>query len=825
MLDTLRILHLEDSDSDAELTRFELRRAGIACELRRVAGAREFRAALDDFSPDLVLADYRIPGYGGMEALADTASRRPGIPFIIVSGTLGEERAIEAMRAGATDYVLKDALRKLGPAISRALADAEERAARQLAQEQLRETEQRFRLFADNLPGVMFIKGPDGRYVFLNAGAEELFARLIPGYRRGGPPEAVRLPEGLTEKMLALDRQMLDTGQPTESLDSFEAGGRRRYMRTTKFPIPGRGGEGMLVGGISLDVTAKKEAEDALRLQQRAVEASYNAILIVDAHEPDLPIVYVNAAFERITGYAFAEALGRNCRFLQGTDRDQPELGKIRAGLAEGRDVHATLRNYRKDGELFWVDLYVSPVRDPATGEVTHFVGIQHDVTESRRQEEALRHNANHDLLTGLANRRLLGDRLERSVVWARRYDGRVTVAFLDLDRFKRINDSLGHGAGDHVLQVVAARIKSCLREEDTVARMGGDEFVVVLSGEAREQDHGIRIMRRIVDAVAVPIALGGSEVSVTCSAGLAQYPDDGADSETLLRAADAALFRAKDLGRNNLQFYAAGMNAAAVEHLKLESQLRTAVERNELVLYYQPQVELAGGRIIGAEALLRWIHPELGMVSPAEFIPLAEESGLIVQIGEWVLQTACAANRALQDAGLPAVRIAVNISARQFHGGDLPGTVSRVLASTGLEARFLELELTESVVMRGVADAIPMMDALHATGVELSIDDFGTGYSSLSYLKRFPVDRLKIDQSFVRDITTDRDDALITQAVIALGHGLDLKVIAEGVETAEHREFLLSRGCDEAQGYYFARPMPIADLTKLLAAGPAILR
>jgi len=819
----LRILMLEDSESDAELGVAALTRAGMACEILRVDSEAGFLRELEAFRPDLILSDYTLPQFDGMRALAHARERCPATPFVFLSGTMGEERAIAAMQKGAADYVLKSNLLRLAPVVRRALEAAEEHGARLRAEADLRSSEQRFRLFMDHLPGLALMKAADGSYTFLNRTARDLLQRYGRAPVQDEGFDESHLPSTLLEAARRQDEKILASGRSLQVEHSYATEEGVRHLLTTKFPIPQQGG-GMLIGGISVDVTERMSTERELRLRQRAVEASPNAVLIVDYLAPDQPLVYVNPAFERLTGYSAAEALGRNCRFLQNEDRAQPGVDKIRVALAEGHEVQALLRNYRKDGTLFWNELILSPVRDPVSREITHYVGIQHDVTETRRYQEELQHHANHDTLTGLANRRLLTDRMDRAVVWARRYGRRAVVAFIDLDRFKRINDSLGHVVGDEVLRIIATRLKACVREDDTVARMGGDEFVVLLNSHDPEMSEP-RAVQRIAEAVAEPIIIGGADLRVSCSVGVAQFPDDGEDGDTLLRAADAALYRAKDMGRANVQFYAAEMNEAAHERLKLESQLRGAIGRGELLLHYQPQVELSGGRIVGAEALVRWAHPELGMVPPARFVPLAEDCGLIVPIGDWVLRTACAQARALQEAGCAPLRMAVNISAHQFRGRDFGGAVRAVLEDTGLQAQWLELELTESSVLHDIEEALCVMQSLRAQGVELSIDDFGTGYSSLAYLKRLPVNRLKIDQSFVRDITVDRDDAQIVQAVIALGHGLDLKVIAEGCETAEHRSFLVERGCDEAQGYYFARPMPGADLQALLLSGARIRR
>lgn len=431
-------------------------------------------------------------------------------------------------------------------------------------------------------------------------------------------------------------------------------------------------------------------------------------------------------------------------------------------------------------------------------------------------KEEKLNYLAYYDVLTQSANRSLLQDRLTQAIAYAGRHGRQVAVISIDIDNFKYINNSLGHTTGDQLLKAVTERLGSCLRDGDTVARQGGDEFVIVLPDQVSD-DHASQVVKRILSAIARPILVNGREFNITCSIGASFYPQDGADGETILKNADAAMYGAKELGRNTFQFYAKEIDTRINERLVLESSLRRAVERGEFLLQYQPQVHLDRGEIMGAEALIRWRHPELGLVSPDKFIPLAEETGLIEPIGEWVLRAACAQNKAWQDARLPAITVSVNLSARQFRQKGLADTIARALRETGLNAGCLGLELTESLVMHNAAAGALMLQNLKQMGVKLSIDDFGTGYSSLSYLRRFPIDELKIDQSFVRDVMTDPDDAIIAKAIIALAHGLNLKVTAEGVETKEHIDFLQGRRCDQAQGFYFGRPLHSHEFEELL--------
>ena len=569
---------------------------------------------------------------------------------------------------------------------------------------------------------------------------------------------------------------------------------------------------------IAADLAEIRRTEESLRLRERAIEASGNGIILVKvSKDEDSPIIYANPAIQRMTGYAIGEVIGRNPRFLFGEDRDQPGLRSLRAGIKKGQEVKALLRHYRKDGTQFWNEVSVSPVHD-AEGRLTHFIDVFNDVTERVRYQEELERQATHDALTGLANRNLLNDRLQHAIARAERRGGIVAVLFTDLDYFKYVNDSLGHTVGDELLKAVAAAISGCVRDVDTVARPGGDEFVLVLA-DAESENDVLSAMTRVLEAVSRQYPVAGHDLHVSCSIGASLYPRDGRDAVTLLKNADTAMYRAKEGGRNRGQFYQEDMNARLGERLSLENELRRALERGELLLHYQPQVDLRSGAIVGAEALIRWQHPERGLVPPDRFIAIAEETGLIVPIGEWVLDTACAQAGAWRKAGLTRLRMAVNISARQLRHKSLAESIRHALGAGGLDADSLELEITESMVMHNPAEVIGLLQSLKALGVRIAVDDFGTGYSSLAYLKRFPIDVLKIDQSFVRGIAADRSDAAIARTVINLARSLYLHTIAEGVETAEQAGLLHGWTCDEAQGYLFSRPLPAEDFTALLGA------
>jgi diguanylate cyclase (GGDEF)-like protein/PAS domain S-box-containing protein len=668
----------------------------------------------------------------------------------------------------------------------------------------------------DNIPQRIFWKDRESRYLGCNlAFARDTglaYTEQVLGKTDFDLPWC-----DMADMLRAVDREVVATGVPKMNFElDITIDGVHRAGVASKIPLTDSDGKVIGVLGSYTDITERKRSDLALRLQSRALDASVNAILITGPAAGGHLIEYANPAFKRITGYEPAEVIGQDCRFLQRDDRDQEGLAAIREALAANREVSAVLRNYRKDGALFWNQLFIAPVPN-SDGETTHHIGVINEVTDLIRYQEQLEYQANYDSLTRLPNRNLLRERLEQAL----RHERGVAVVFIDLDGFKNVNDSLGHSVGDRLLGVVAERLARSARASDTVARHGGDEFVIVLTDAVDEQSL-IAWMERVSAAISEPVWIDGTELYVGCSMGASVFPQDGDDAETLLKKADLAMYRAKDMGRNTFQFFQPEMNASVGTRLNLERRLRRALRDNEFLLHYQPQVDIETGRIVGMEALVRWLDPEVGLVAPSSFIPVAEESGLIGPLSEWVLREACRQNKAWQDAGLPPARVSVNLSARQFQQRDIAQLVMSILEETGLAPEYLELELTESTIMRNAEAAVVMLNELHALGISIAIDDFGTGYSSLSYLKRFPVDRLKIDRSFVSDIGASGDDETITSAIIALAHSLQLQVIAEGVETSTQLDFLKERACDEMQGFFFAKPMPRDAIPALLRHGVA---
>ena len=572
------------------------------------------------------------------------------------------------------------------------------------------------------------------------------------------------------------------------------------------------GGNSLFIG-LMRDVSERKKSEKDLNLASTIFENLGEATVVTDAANK---IVSVNPAFTRITGYSPDEVIGRDPSIMSSGRHDKEFYRAMWTSIIETGHWQGEIWDRRKNGEIYPKWLSISTIKDKHSGKVRDYIAIFSDITERKEAEKRIQFMAHYDALTGLPNRALLYDRLSQNLSHSQRNDKRVAVLFLDLDRFKTINDSLGHTVGDLLLQSVAERLKECLRAGDTVARLGGDEFVVILP-DLEDTNYAGLVAGKILKCVAEPHVIKNNDLSTTASVGISVYPQDGGDRETLIKNADVAMYKSKEAGRNNYLFFQGEMNARAVERLSMENSLRRALERDEFALYFQAQVDAAAGRIIGAEALIRWLHPAMGLVMPGKFIPIAEESGMIVAIGEWVLRAACMKNRAWQEAGLPPVPVAVNLSALQFRQKELVQVVANTLRETGLEPRYLELELTESGIVQNAEAAINTLKELKSMGVLLSIDDFGTGYSNLGYLKRFPIDKLKIDQSFVRDLATDPDDAAIVRAIISLAKSLQLRAIAEGVETKEQLDFLSDHGCDEIQGYYFSKPVPEEEFRVLL--------
>jgi diguanylate cyclase (GGDEF)-like protein/PAS domain S-box-containing protein len=684
----LNVLFVEDSEEDVELALRALKRDGVDVLWRRVASEGAMKEAIGAFQPDAILSDFSMPGFDGLHALRLARDIAPEVPFIFVSGTIGEERAIEAIRLGATDYVLKQNMRRLGTALKRAIAEAADR-------ERVRKTEEERARLVEILEATSDYVGmsdPQGRQIYLNAAGRKL------------------------------------------------------------------------VGARGEDIPGK---------------------LILETYP------------------AWAREL------LEREARPAAE----RTGLWQGETAMLG-----QGGREIPVSQVIIAHRNPDGG-IRFFSTIARDISERKAYEAQLKYLANYDALCGLPNRSLLGDRTAQAITHAKRTGRPCGLFVLNIDRFKLLNESYGHGAGDSLLKLFAERLAAAIREGDTAARLGADAFAVLASDLAREDD-AMTVARKIRECAAAPFSAEGRDVHVTLSIGVSLHPRDGDDFDRLLRNADAAMHRVKAASGNSFQFYAAEMTREATERVQLENALRVAAAQKQLALDYQPQIDIRSCKIVGVEALMRWRHPERGLVSPAVFIPIAEEADLIQGLGIWALMEGCRQLADWQRRG-HRVRLAVNVSARQFRSEGFVEAVGRALRVHELDPALLELELTESVLIEDRDKAISILSALKRLGVHIAVDDFGTGYSSMSYLSGLPVDCLKIDRSFVVQTAKGGRDAAIAQAIISLAHALGLRVLAEGVETLEQLQFLQQHGCDECQGYLFARPRAADAISSLLAGGP----
>jgi diguanylate cyclase (GGDEF)-like protein/PAS domain S-box-containing protein len=686
---------------------------------------------------------------------------------------------------------------------------------RKLAQRQIKASEANYRAIFNAMDDAIFVHDPqNGAILDANPAAvalygyslEELRALEVSGLSAGQPPY------GQEEALEYIGQALAGSPQRFEWLAKDASG--RQFWVEVSLRLALLGGQERLLAQVR-DITQRKESQEQLQLAARVFENTVEGITVTDSQGN---IRMVNPGFSLITGYAPEEVIGQNPRLLR-SERHEPEFyQRMWQELVERGQWSGEIWNRRKSGEAYPEWLNISAIRD-AQGQATHFVAVFHDITEIKANQEQIKYQAFHDALTGLPNRALFNDRLRMSLARAKRDQGSLAVLFLDLDHFKSINDSLGHAIGDILLQEVATRLQQCLRQEDTVSRLGGDEFIIIMP-DMEGPDQAVVAAQRIIEALERPFVLKGHELYVTASLGITMFPADGEGLETLVKNADMAMYRAKEQGRNTYQLYTPSMNKRVLLRQALQGDLRKALERDELTVYYQPKVELASGRVAGMEALVRWQRPDGHLVTPGKFIPLAEDTGLILPIGQMVLEKACRQAAQWARQGHQDLRLAVNLSARQFAQPQLLENVERVLEQSGLAPQSLELEITESTVMGNVQAASQVLNLLHGMGVSLALDDFGTGYSSLYYLKHFRIDVLKIDRSFVRDIPGNPEASAIAEAVVSLARSLRLQVVAEGVETYPQLGFLRALGCGYMQGFLFSRPLPAAEFAVMLEQG-----
>jgi diguanylate cyclase (GGDEF)-like protein/PAS domain S-box-containing protein len=670
----------------------------------------------------------------------------------------------------------------------------------------LRESERKFRNFVEqSLVGLYVVQ--EGKVAYANSKTAELLGYDSAADIIGLTLEQITAPEDLP-LLLENHRRRL-SGEVTTVRYTYRAlrrDGSRMWADVQGSACIYEGRPAVM--GVALDVTRQVAFEHQSQLANRVFESTTEGIVITDA---ECRIEAVNPAFTRITGYSAKEAVGRLSRMMTGEGAQINH--DMLAHLARDGHWEGEMRDRRKSGEWYPAWLSISIVRN-ADKDITNYVGVFTDNTRRKEAESRLQFLATHDSLTGMLNRSGMMARFAEQIERARRDNRQLALLFIDLDRFKTVNDTLGHLAGDQLLVAAAERMRSQLRAGDVAARLGGDEFTVLLS-EPQSSGAAARLAERLIENMSQAFMIDGQEMFVTASVGIACYPADGDDAATLLKNADVAMYRAKERGRNTFQFFTSDMNTQAFEQLLLENSLRRAIERSEFELHYQPQFATVSGEVAGVEALIRWRHPELGLVAPGTFIAMAEHNGLIVPIGAWVLHEACRQGKAWLDAGWNFGRIAVNISARQFASDDLLDTIRSALERSGMPAAKLEVEITESTIMQNPQEAIRLLGRIRDMGVALAVDDFGTGYSSLATLKQYPLDSLKIDRSFVTGTPHDADDVAITEAIIAIARKMRLTVVAEGVETTEQADFLREAGCDIAQGFLFGRPVPAAELER----------
>jgi diguanylate cyclase (GGDEF)-like protein/PAS domain S-box-containing protein len=818
------VLLIDDDPAGSKLTQEAL--AAIADGHFGVALVTCFADAIEWLNrerAEVILLGMAFPDEHGVDAFGQVLHAAPDSLILVLDGGSDEGATRQTVQGDTCDYLAQAHVDvRWLPSLLRHVVG------RKNTHDTLRNSEERFRAICDASPLGIFVSDSQDSCIYTNAAYHEI-AGLTREQILGSNWSSAIHPE---------DRQQVlrEWRDATAGQASFHAevrflrtDGSIVWVRLNVAAMPDTTTSYSHVQTVE-NITARKTiefqlqmSEDALFEEKERAEVTLNSIGdAVLSTDLQCNVSYMNMVAEAMTGWGYKEALGRPLtevfQIIDGVTRQAVDSPAQRA-IAENRTVGLT-----SDCVLVRRDGFESPIEDstaPIHGRDGRAVGaviVFHDVSASRSMAQKMFHLAQHDFLTGLPNRVLLAERLSQAIRLANRHHKQVALLFLDIDYFKHINDSLGHAVGDRLLQSVGERLKACMRATDTVCRQGGDEFVVLL-GEIDQPQDAAHVAETLRARLSLPHAIGGHELHVTLSMGISVYPDDGSEVDVLMQNADTAMYHAKAGGRNSYQFFTADMNIRAVQRLFVESSLRRALKQKEFVLHYQPKIDLGSGLMIGAEALIRWQDPHLGLIPPEQFVPMAEECGLIVPIGRWVIREACRQIQAWIEAGLHVVPVSVNISAVEFRREDFLADVALILKETGVAPRYLELELTESILMQDTESSASVLVAIKAMGMHLAIDDFGTGYSSLSYLKRFPIDALKIDQSFVRDITTNADDATIVNAVIGMGKNLKQRVIAEGVETAEQLALLQLQQCDEGQGFLFSPPLGADDFAEWLTA------
>ncbi|MFZ2987433.1 two-component system response regulator [Ideonella sp.] len=822
----MNVLYVEDNAHDADLTRRTLQRSAPHLNIVTADTLAQARGLLDAGPlPHLLLVDMRMPDGNGLELLQRVRERGLPLPVVMLTGSGDEATVVAALRGGADDYVVKQGsyLERLPALLDLALARFRTVSAR-------RSTPIRV-LYAERT-----LSDVDLLFRHLTRFAPHLLLESV-----GSADEVLRRlsdPTAQPPDVLLLDFQL-------PGMNALELVKLLRQEQALDLPIliiTGQGDEDSAIQTLKLGATDYLvKQDDMLRRLPVAIESAHFRVQLererVALRESEArflqmasavddifwlvdpvrrAVLYISPGFERLWGIKLEAMRDDWLAWRHGVHPRDRE--RIKAQMQSVPDGHFELefRVVRPDGEERHVLLRGYPVNDE-NGLPFRRAGIVQDITERKRQEARIQHLAFHDALTGLPNRSLLLDRMALALAHAQRHRTQLALLFIDLDRFKTINDTLGHLLGDEMLRRVADRLRLVLREDDTVARLGGDEFVVLLS-DIQDVADPAHVAEKLMAALSSPFQIAGHELHVTCSLGVSIYPRDGSDAQTLLKFADTALYKAKDAGRNDYRFFSPDMDARAHDTLRLENDLRRAIERNELVLHYQPQLDLQTGAVRGVEALVRWQHPREGLIPPNDFIPLAEETGLILEIGDWVLQQGCQQLRAWRDMGLRDLDLAVNLSVRQLQRPGLDQVVARALQASGVPPERLELEITESSVMHEPEQALALLQRISAMGVRFAIDDFGTGYTNFACLLQLPLQRLKIDRSFVQGMSLEGNEGAIAEAIIAMSRRMKLRVVAEGVESEQQRARLAALGCDSIQGFWLAKPMPADDVPGWLA-------
>ncbi len=812
----LRVLFIEDSESEYEFLQRTLRRGGLDIHPHRVTSRRLLEQALSQSEWDLILSNTHLSQLSPLEALQTLQRLKLDIPFILVSDHIGEEKVVSLLKAGANDFVNFNNLSRLTPAIERELKEAQLRRESEETKLALRRSENRYRQLVDDSP-VPILLFQQNRVVYLNEAARQTLRLPLANSLINHPVSdlfAQDSAELLYTRLNSLEKRV---GQPFEA--AFRrADGREVQVEVLASTVEYEGSPATQL--VFTDITQRKESEAKLQQAVQIIEHTMEGVVITNGEGS---ITSVNPAFCEITGYSEAECIHQHLDLIKSDRHSQEFFDELWHKVRETGSWRGEVWNQRKNGEVYPAWMTISSVRDEHD-HILHYVAVFSDITSIKQSQSQLEHLAHHDSLTNLPNRLLFEDRLQHAISQSKRQGRQLAVLFLDLDRFKNINDTLGHAMGDELLKEVAKRLQQILRDGDTAARLGGDEFTVLVEN-LEDPSQAAVVAAKIQESFKTPYQLAGRELHITTSIGISIYPEDGTTVADLTKNADAAMYQAKEQGRNNYRYYTSELTRTAFERLLLETELRSALQKEQLLLYYQPQISLKNGEMTGAEAVLRWHHPRLGIIPPARFIPLAEESGLIHEIGHWVLKEACEQTRYLYKQGLFQGRMAINLSVRQIMQTDLILRFEQIIAESACPPSMLQLEVTEGIFMGQMQHSVPVLDVFKKLGVSIAIDDFGTGYSSLSYLKQLPIDKLKIDRSFIRDLPNDSDAIAITQAIIALGKNLGLHIVAEGVETLAQQALLQKMGCEEGQGYLYSPPVPANAFEEMLLEGSRTFR